>query len=191
MDLDLSQYLDTPEGRRLRLPKKVLYHYQRRGLIGTALSADDRRFLEAVNAVWTDRATLGAMLARHSFWDREVIAATWDLSVLQTRIFHYGLFGVRENAPDDRQAKRVRATTALVQIELGRCNQKKQNDDKIILILKRARGFLTRLKKRFGTLICPHCATRLQLEMSPPKGRGRITWQLRDSTKNDQDGSRR
>lgn len=177
--MEIKDYLNTPEGRSLRLPRKVIYHYVDRELIGNPLSQEDRVFLKTVNAVWTDRATAGAMLARYSFWDRELLTATWDLPPLHTRIFGYGLFGISEESEgENRPSQKRKATIGLVHKELFRCKLRAQTDHQIKRILIRAGRFVTRFKARFGRLTCPHCQTELQLDMHQIGKKNQMIWSL-------------
>jgi hypothetical protein len=177
--MEIKDYLTTPEGQSLRLPRKLIYHYVDRNLIGNPLSQEDLLFLKTVNAVWTDRATVGAMLARYTFWDRELLAATWDLSPLHTRIFGYGLFGVSANSGEiNRPIQKKKATIGLVHSELFRCKLKAQTDQQIKRILIRSRRFFSRFKTRFGRLTCPHCQTELQLAMPQIGKNNQMIWSL-------------
>jgi hypothetical protein len=181
--MEIKDYLNTPEGQALRLPRKVIYHYLDRKLIGNPLSQEDMRFLNTVNAIWTDRATVGAMLARYSFWDRELLAATWDLSPLHTRIFGYGLFGVCDNnGGENRAARKKKATIGLVHTELFRCKLRDQTDHQIKRILIRSRNFISRFKARFGRLTCPNCQAELQLAMHQIGIDNKMIWALTSPT---------
>lgn len=174
--MDIAKHVKSPEAGRI--PKKVLYHYLERKLISNPLTPDDRRFLAAVEAIWTDRATLGAMLARHTTWDRELLSATWDLAPLHTRIFGYGLHGITLKGVGDAPDITADASVELVELELLRCNYPKQSRARIKQILKRADGFLHRLSKRFGLLCCPECRAELNLapQLNKPK---KLRWELR------------
>ena len=75
--MEIKDYL---KANRLRLPQKILVHYQRKGLISDPLTVTDKAFLENLNKVWHDRATIGCMMSRLTKKERDWLPETWMLS---------------------------------------------------------------------------------------------------------------
>jgi len=75
--VEIRHYL---KGNRLHIPQKVVYHYKRKGLVSDPLTAQDKTFLENLNKVWHDRATIGCMMAKLNESERAWLPHTWMLT---------------------------------------------------------------------------------------------------------------